>query len=209
MIVTHEALLHFAKTDPNMAAAAEKFLTRTPLPRTITKAKVHEYGFHLYSSIISQQISTKAADKILERFLALVGDPHDPANILQHDFETLKSVGLSGQKTGYIRSIAELTGNGTVRLEHLDKLSDQEVIDELIKIKGVGVWTAEMFLMFTLGRPDIFSAGDLGLHNAAKKLYDKPDLNKQELLEMSLKWSPYRTIASLVLWDTLDNKPVA
>ena len=209
MIEFNDALQHFEKTDPVMATAAKKFLSHNPIPRTIVKAKSHEYAFHLYSSIISQQISTKAADKILERFLALVGDPHNPANILQHDFETLKSVGLSGQKTGYIRSIAELTGNGTVKIDHLDKLSDQEVIDELLKIKGVGVWTAEMFLMFTLGRPDVFSAGDLGLFNAVKKLYDKPNLNKEQLLKISAGWSPYRTAASLTLWHSLDNKPIA
>lgn len=193
--------------DPLLEAAYQRYLAKSP--RVIVKARAHEYPFHLYSSIISQQISTKAAEKILERFLALVGDPYDPTNILQHDIESLRSVGLSGQKAGYIRSIAELTSNGTVKIDHLDSLDDQAVIDELIQIKGVGVWTAEMFLMFTLGRPDVFSVGDLGLLNAAKKLYGKPDLTKSELLEMSQEWRPYRTTASLVLWDTLDNKPVA
>lgn len=203
-----QALKHFEATDPLLAAAFTTYLAHIG-PRSVEKITPSEYAFHLYSSIISQQISTKAADKILERFLALVGDPHDPANILIHDIDTLKSVGLSGQKASYIRSIAELTSNGTVRLEHLDTLTDQEVIDELIKIKGVGVWTAEMFLMFTLGRPDIFSIGDLGLHNAAKKLYNKPELTKQELLDLSLGWAPHRTTAALVLWHSLDNKPTA
>ena len=203
------AATYFETSDPVLAAAFKAYLSRSPAPPVIQKAAAHEYAFHLYSSIISQQISTKAADKILERFLALVGDPYDPANILQHDIDTLRSVGLSGQKAGYIRSIAELTSNGTVQLDHLDALSDAEIIDELIKIKGVGVWTAEMFLMFTLGRPDVFSAGDLGLLNAAKKLYGKPELTKQELQAMSLGWAPHRTATSLVLWDTLDNKPAA
>lgn len=198
---------HLETTDPVLASVLKRYAAKKPLPRKVKKAAAHEYTFHLYSSIISQQISTKAADKILERFLVLVGDPYDPANILQHDIDTLRSVGLSGQKAGYIRSIAELTSNGTVKIDHLDSLSDQEVIDELVQIKGVGVWTAEMFLMFTLGRPDVFSAGDLGLLNAAKKVYNKPDLTRQELLEMSSAWSPHRTAVSLALWDTLDNKP--
>ena len=207
MIDYSGALEHFKKVDPVLASAAQAYVSREP--RIPQKAEPHEYTFHLYSSIISQQISTKAADKILGRFLELVGDPHDPANVLCHTVEDLRAVGLSNQKASYIRSIAELTGNGTVQLDHLDALSDQEIIDELVLIKGVGVWTAEMFLMFTLGRPDVFSAGDLGLLNAAKKLYNMPDLTRQALLEMSALWSPYRTTASLVLWDTLDNKPSA
>ncbi len=192
-----------------MAKAMRNYLAKNPIHRVIKKAGPHEYVFHLYSSIISQQISTKAADKILERFLALVGDPYNPVNILQHDIDSLKSVGLSGQKAGYIRSIAELTSNGTVKLDHMDKLDNDELITELTLIKGVGVWTAEMFLMFTLGRPDVFSAGDLGLLNAVKKLYSLPNLTRQELLEKSTVWSPHRTAASLTLWDSLDNKPVA
>jgi DNA-3-methyladenine glycosylase II len=203
------ALRHFEKADPVMAGAFKAYLAKAPLPRTITKADPHEYAYHLYSSIISQQISTKAADAILKRFLDFVGDPYDPQNILQYDIEELRTVGLSRSKAMYIRSIAELTSNGTVQLDHLDSLSDQEIIDELVLIKGVGVWTAEMFLMFTLGRHDVFSAGDLGLLNAVKKLYGKPNLTKDQLFKMSKKWSPHRTAASLVLWDTLDNKPAA
>jgi len=209
MIDFKSAHAHIQQHDPALAELFSAYLAKSPLPRTITKATSQEYAFHLYSSIISQQISTKAADKILHRFLDLVGDPHDPASILQYDIETLKSVGLSGQKAGYIRSIAELTSNDTVQLDHLDTLTDQAIIDELIQIKGVGVWTAEMFLMFTLGRPDVFSVGDLGLLNATKKLYNKPDLTKQELLNLSLGWAPHRTATSLVLWDSLDNKPTA
>ena len=209
MIDFHAAAQHFATADPVLAAAFESYLKKSPTPRIITKAESHEYAFHLYSSIISQQISTKAAAKIQERFLALLGDPYDPANVLQHDIDMLRSVGLSGQKAGYIRSIAELTSDGTVRIDHLDQLSEQEIISELTKIKGVGVWTAEMFLMFTLGRPDVFSVGDLGLHNAVKKMYGKPDLTKKELEAMSLGWAPHRTATSLVLWDSLDNAPNA
>ncbi len=199
-------LAHFEKTDKKMALLVLSYLSYSSrLPRS--KAQPHEYAYHLYSSIISQQISVIAAGKIFERFLLLVGDPHDPANILKHDIQQLRSIGLSLPKANYIRCIAELTGNGTVKLDHLDGLSDDEVISELILIKGVGQWTAEMFLMSTLMRPDVFSVGDLGLLNAAKKLYNKPDLTRAELLTLSQKWSPYRTAASLALWHSLDNKP--
>lgn len=202
-------LAYFNTTDSKMAVIVRDYAAATSKRHDPVKIPSSEYAFHLYSSIISQQISTKAADKILERFLALVGDPHDATNILQHDIDSLKSVGLSGQKANYIRSIAELTSNGTVIIDHLDDLTDQAVINELVLIKGVGQWTAEMFLMFTLGRPDVFSIGDLGLLNAAKKLYNKPDLTKEELLQLSKKWSPYRTTAALALWHSLDNKPSA
>ena len=203
------AIQHFKKVDLLLADITTKMLKNNNLPGTTSKTKPTAYVFHLYSSIISQQISTKAADKILERFLGLVGDPHDAANILKYDIDDLRSIGLSRQKASYIRSIAELTSNGTVKVDHLDALSDDEVVRELILIKGVGQWTAEMFLMFTLARPDIFSGGDLGLLNAAKKLYSKPDMTKQELLELSNKWSPHRTAAALVLWHSLDNKPTS
>ena len=192
-----------------MALAAKTYLLHADSQAKRTKAQPHEYAFHLYSSIISQQISTKAADKIFERFLQLVGDPHDPANILIHDIDDFRSIGLSRQKASYIRSIAELTANGTVKIDHMDDLSDDEVVRELVLIKGVGQWTAEMFLMFTLMRPDVFSVGDLGLLNAAKKLYNKQNLTRLELIDLSMKWSPYRTTASLVLWHSLDNKPSA
>lgn len=166
-----------------------------------------EYAFHLYSSIISQQLSVKAAEKILDRFISLVGDPHDTSAILDLSPDELRAVGLSYQKAGYIQSIAENIANKTVRIEHLDELSDELVIESLTKIKGVGKWTAEMFLIFTLGRSDVFSIGDLGLLRAVQRLYNVPDLTKEELLEKSLGWSPYRSIVSLALWHSLDNKP--
>lgn len=203
------ALSHFKKTDQVMADCLVAALgPQKPIQAPI-KIAASEYAFHLYSSIISQQISVKAADAILRRFLELVGDPHNAANILAHDIEDLRSIGLSRQKASYIRSIAELTSNGTVKIDHLDKLTNDEAIDELVLIKGVGKWTAEMFLMFTLARPDIFSTGDLGLLNAAKKLYRNPNMTKQELETLSDSWSPHRTIAALALWHSLDNKPSA
>jgi DNA-3-methyladenine glycosylase II len=198
-----KAKAFFRQADPVLFAYSKKVPTLA-IPR---KATPSSYAFHLYSSIISQQISVKAADAILQRFLSLVGDPHDPACVLAHDIEDFRTIGLSRQKASYIRSIAELTQNGTVRIDHLDDLSDKEVVAELVKIKGVGQWTAEMFLMFTLARPDVFSVGDLGLLNAAKRFYNTPNMTKEELLRRSETWSPHRTIAALLLWHSLDNKP--
>lgn len=209
MIDFNAAYVYFNSTDKVMAGALHKSLHSVHPPSVPVKIPSSEYAFHLYSSIISQQISVKAADAILKRFLELVGDPHDPQNILNHDIEDFRAIGLSRQKASYIRSIAELTSTGTVKLDHLDERTDQEVIDELVLIKGVGQWTAEMFLMFTLCRPDVFSVGDLGLLNAAKKLYDRPELTKPELLVLSEKWFPHRSAAALTLWHSIDNKPIA
>lgn len=206
MIDYTAALAHFKKADPTLYEAALKYDGANKLPK---KAKPHDYAFHLYSSIISQQISTKAADAILKRFLELVSDPHSPQHILTHSVEDLRAIGLSRQKASYILSIAAHARDKTVDFDKLDACTDQEVIDELVLIKGVGQWTAEMFLMFTLCRTDVFSIGDLGLLNAAKKLYSLPDLTKNELLALSLTWSPYRTTAALALWHSLDNKPKA
>lgn len=206
MIDYAAALTHFKQTDPVLYAAALNAKDTLSVPH---KGNRHDYVFHLYSSIISQQISVKAADAILKRFLDLVGDPHSPEHILTHSIEDLRSIGLSRQKASYVLSIAQHAKDKSVRFESLDTTSDQEVIDELVQIKGVGQWTAEMFLMFTLCRPDVFSVGDLGLLNAAKKLYNRPELTKPELLELSQKWSPHRTTAALTLWHTLDNKPKA
>lgn len=206
MIDYPAALVHFKRVDPLLYAVAVKYGDALTMPQ---KAKPHDYVFHLYSSIISQQISTKAADAILKRFLELVGDPHSPQHVLTHSVEDLRSIGLSRQKASYILSIAMHAKDKTVNFDALDSCTNQEVIDELVQIKGVGQWTAEMFLMFTLCRPDVFSIGDLGLLNAAKKLYQKPHLTKDELLGLSLTWSLHRTTAALVLWHSLDNKPAA
>lgn len=203
-----EAVLsHLSVHDPTMAQllvlaqSSEKPLS-IPSKRT-----PDQYVTALYESIVSQQLSVKASDTIWKRFEALVGDPSDPKRILAFELEQFRSIGLSWQKAGYITSIAEHIDSGKVNIDHLDELSDEEVVAELTQIKGIGQWTAEMFLIFSLGRPDVFSAGDLGLHNAVKKHYDRPDITKAELLAMSTVWSPHRSIASLTLWHSLDNQP--
>lgn len=161
----------------------------------------------LVSSIISQQLSTKAADTIYKRFLGLVGgEPLDFETILKTDDETLRGAGISYSKIKYIKAISYATKIGELDFEAMNNMSDEEVIFELTKIKGIGRWTAEMFLIFTLKRPDVFSIGDAGLRRAMVNLYrvDEKDLQKMEII--TSKWSPYRSYASRYLWKSLDNK---
>jgi DNA-3-methyladenine glycosylase II len=161
----------------------------------------------LARSIISQQISVKAAAAILGRFEAATN--MDPARIVALTQDQARTIGLSGQKYKYIHDLAEHFVRDSMVFNHLDTLSDDEVIEELTKIKGIGVWTAQMFLMFTLVRPDVFAPDDRGLQLAVKKLYDLPDVpSRTELMDIAAKWAPYRTVASWHLWHSLDNEPV-
>jgi DNA-3-methyladenine glycosylase II len=203
---TKEIIAHFEKVDPIIATLVKDYLQSEHYEQP-TKADPKDYAVSLTSSIISQQISTKAAAKIKQRFFDMVGEDYNPQNILDHDIEQLRSVGLSRQKASYVHSIAQHTLDKSVEFNNLDSLTDREVIDELIQIKGVGVWTAEMFLIFTLARPDVFSTGDLGLVNAIKRLYNLENISQDELIEISGKWSPHKSIASLALWHSLDNMP--
>lgn len=194
-----DALKHFKKTDPILYAVAVKIkLEDHPKP--------DDYFVDLVDSIISQQLSGKAAATIFGRFKKLFPREEITAKqLLKIPDEKIREAGISYSKIKYIKGIAEAVINKQINLNDLDKLSDEEVILELVKLKGVGNWTAEMFLMFTLGRPDIFSAGDLGLQNAMIKLYKLDAKPKKEILiEISQKWSPYRTTASRILWKSLE-----
>lgn len=180
-----------------------------PLP---TYRPHKNYYQELVESIISQQLSVKAAATILKRFKALFESEFpEPDEILQQDIETFRSVGLSRQKASYIQDLAQKVHDGTVAFSHLDTLSNQEVIDELTQIKGVGVWTVHMFLMFCMGRFDVLPTGDLGIRNGIQKLYEldtRPgDVEIQTIAEVN-KWHPYESIASWYIWHSLDNKPI-
>ncbi|MBI3402829.1 MAG: DNA-3-methyladenine glycosylase 2 family protein [Acidobacteria bacterium] len=160
----------------------------------------------LVGAIVSQQLSTKAAATIFGRFVALFPDghiPHAEAIAARSDAE-LRGVGLSGQKVGYMRDLAARVIDGRLQLDELDVLADEEVIERLTAVKGFGRWTAEMFLMFRLHRPDVLPAGDLGIVNAIHRLYGlrkKPDAKR--ILKMGEAWRPYRSVASWYLWQTL------
>lgn len=160
----------------------------------------------LIETIVSQQLSIKAADTIFKRFLALFpsSDFPSPDEILSMPDATIRTAGLSFQKISYVKSIASTFLTKQISIEKIEKMTDDQVIEELVKIRGVGKWTAEMILIFTLTRPDIFSIGDLGLRNAITKLYGMTD--QKEMLALSEKWKPNRSTACWYLWRSLENK---
>jgi DNA-3-methyladenine glycosylase II len=164
----------------------------------------------LAGAIVSQQLSTKAAATIFGRLVALFpeGRLTDAAAIAAFDDATLRGVGLSGQKIGYMRDLSARIADGRLKLEELDQLSDEEVIEKLTSVKGFGRWTAEMFLMFRLHRPDVLPVGDLGIVKAVQRLYrlrKRPD--PKRLLKIGEAWRPYRSVACWYLWQTLRNTP--
>jgi DNA-3-methyladenine glycosylase II len=163
----------------------------------------------LARAICGQQLSTKAAASIWAKVIMLFGDrTPKPAEIIATDPQQLRDAGLSWAKASYLRDLAEKVEDGDIDLERLPQLDDAEVIEELTAIKGIGRWTAEMFLIFHLGRPDILSTGDLGIRRGAQIAYGLDELPEPEELErMAEPWRPHRTIACLYLWRSLDNAP--
>nr|MBP9687750.1 DNA-3-methyladenine glycosylase 2 family protein [Candidatus Woesebacteria bacterium] len=167
-----------------------------------------EYLFvDIVSSIVGQQLSVKAADTIWKRFETLFSEKKvTPEAVLLLSDQEIRDVGCSFSKIKYMKGLAQLVVEKKIDLSGLLSLNDEEVITELTKVKGIGRWTAEMILIFSLARPDVFSLGDLGLKTAVSRLYsvDREDLKKIE--EISLKWSPNRSLASRYLWRSLDNE---
>lgn len=197
------ALLHFKISDPILYETS-----RTVEPFEL---QVHPNPFlRLTRSIIGQQLSVKAAATIFERFENLFEKKDiKPDGLLKIPDEKLRTAGISYQKISYLKDLAQKVLNKQVELNKLAEFGSEIIIEELIRIKGIGRWTAEMFLIFTLGRPDIFSFGDLGLQNAIKKLYkmkDKPTHKQME--KLSKKWTPFKTYAAMILWRSLDNEPI-
>lgn len=171
-----------------------------------------EFGppeFHsLAEAIVYQQLNGKAAVSIFKRFAALAGEPLTPKGILKLSEGQMRSAGLSKQKTSYLRDMAERANRGELDFSQLHEFTDDEVIMHLTQVKGVGAWTAHMFLMFTLKRPDVRPTGDFGVRMAMKKLYRKrkmPDPKQMERIARS--WQPYRSVACWYLWRSLDIKP--
>jgi DNA-3-methyladenine glycosylase II len=165
----------------------------------------------LVGAIVSQQLSTKAAATIFGRFVALFPDGQiHPEKIHALDDAILRGVGLSGQKVGYLRDLCARLADGRLKLEELEVLDDETVIERLTSVKGFGRWTAEMFLMFRLHRPDVLPVGDLGIVNAIQRLYKlrkRPDAKK--IQQLGEAWRPYRSVACWYLWQTLRNEPLA
>jgi DNA-3-methyladenine glycosylase II len=196
---------HFQSVDPIISSAWGK------MPPRILKPVSNDpliYFQKLCDDIVSQQLAGSAATSIFNRFINLMPTKKfTPRHVLKLKDQSLRDVGLSWAKASYIKNLAEKVNNQEVRLEKLSKLDDEAVIAELVKVKGIGPWTAEMFLMFSLGREDVFSHGDLGLRNGLIKLYQ---LRKPPTIERANRivnrWSPYKSYGSLALWHSLDNR---
>lgn len=166
----------------------------------------------LMASIMGQQLSTKVAKVIYHRFLDLYGKKEPkPQQVIDTPHETLRAIGLSNAKVQYVKNVAAFCIEHKINDKKLVTLSNEEIIDLLTQIKGVGKWTVEMLLMFSLGREDVFAVDDLGIQQAMEKLYKIDPANKklmkEKMLQVSQKWSPYRTYACLHLWSWKDNKP--
>ena len=189
------------RRDPVLGAAIKRIG-----PCALASRQRNDHLSALVASIVSQQLSTKAAATIFGRFLALFpgGEIPDAAAIAALDDGALRAVGLSGQKVGYLRDLSARIADGRLRLDELEALPDEEVIERLTAVKGFGRWTAEMFLMFRLHRPDVLPVGDLGIVKAVQKLYrlrKTPDATR--ILKIGDGWRPYRSVASWYLWQTL------
>jgi DNA-3-methyladenine glycosylase II len=189
------------------------------LQRVLSEQEPVKLKFHkniplrLCASIMSQQLSTKVAKVIYQRFLELYeGEEPTPEQIVATPFDTLRAIGLSNAKVQYVLNVAQFAIDHKLDDKKLKKMSNEEVLELLTQIKGVGRWTVEMLLMFTLGREDVFAVDDYGIQVAMKKVYNLDDSNKKAFKEkmqsISQKWSPYRTYACLHLWQWKDNKPV-
>lgn len=222
-----KAVLHLQKSDPVMRRIIERIGP--------CRMKYGEPVFHsLAEAIVYQQLNGKAALTIFNRFAALAGNPLMPEGILKLTPEQMRAVGLSQQKSSYLRDMAERAYRGELDFSRLPAMSDDEVIDHLTQVKGVGVWTAHMFLMFTLRRPNVLPVGDFGVRMAMHKHYlakkiarvtsaksakrangkaakktPKPEIilpKPDQMEKIAKRWEPYRSIACWYLWQSLDTK---
>lgn len=204
-INTKEALKYFKTADPIMAGILERSIkSNSPIASPKPKPSSDYFG-SIVTSIISQQISTKAADAVRGRVEDFLGEL-TPERVKKADLDNLKACGLSAQKTKYIKHNAEVWHE--IPVGNFVQMSDEKIITELTKLYGIGRWTAEMFLMFSMARPDVFSYGDLGLMNSLYKNYNFKPHYVRKIRATVEAWSPHRTTASLALWHTIDNGPV-
>jgi DNA-3-methyladenine glycosylase II len=201
---------HLRAVDPVLGSLVE---TLGPLDgaRRADRPAPGDHYAALVRAIVGQQLSTSAARAIWGRLIEhFDGHPPTPAQVLEADQEEMRiAAGLSHAKVKYLRSLAEHVLAGTLELERLDRMADEEVIAELTAVSGIGEWTTEMFLMFQLDRPDVLAAGDLGVRRAVERLYGLPELPPpSEVLRIGAAWTPDRTVACLYLWRSLDATPV-
>jgi DNA-3-methyladenine glycosylase II len=166
-------------------------------------------GFHtLIDAIVSQQISVKAANTVMKRIVAHVGELH-PEALLGYTPESLRALGVSNQKAAYMLDLASHVASGKLDLDQLCQLDDESVIKQLVQVKGIGRWTAEMYLIFSLGRPDVLPVADLGVQQAVQRIYGLEKLPKAaEIRSIAEPWRPYRSMATWYLWRSINNTPI-
>ena len=199
-----KAAAHLSEVDPKLKSVIAR--------AGIAKFAPHKnYYLELIDSIISQQLSVKAAASIRKRFLSLFNDEIPaPEAIIAKSIEELRSAGLSGAKAKYIQDLALHVKEKKLKFDKFDNLSNDEIITELTAVKGIGEWTAHMFLMFCVGRLDIVARGDLGIMNGLKALYELDEVpNPQQVTEIATAkhWHPYESVACWYVWQSLDNAP--
>jgi len=191
-----------------LMARVGKIDIETRLRRRKEERPADAYGA-LLRAIVGQQLSTKAARTIYLRVLDLFGGTTpSPEQLLEASEEDLRGCGLSGRKTEYVRDLARHVLSGELELDRLEQLGDEEVIEEIVAVRGLGRWTAEMFLLFHLQRPDVLSGGDLGIRKAIQVEYDLEEMPPpKRVLEIGEPWRPHRSLASLYLWESLAAVP--
>ena len=199
---------HLAANDPVMARLVGEHGALSVDARRRRPPPVYAYGM-LLRSVIGQQLSVKAAATIYGRVLDLFGGQTPaPAALLDVDPRRLREAGLSGRKVEYVRDLASHILSGELELDRFDSLSDDEVVAEITAVRGFGVWSAHMFLIFFLERPDVLPVGDLGVRNAVKAAYGLDELpDTATLTEIAEPWRPHRSLASIYLWESLENAP--
>jgi DNA-3-methyladenine glycosylase II len=215
-----KAVTHLKKSDPIMRAIIERL---GPCRMQFGLPEFHS----LAEAIVYQQLNGRAAETIFKRFAALAGEPLTPEGILKLNDEQMRAAGLSKQKSAYLKDLAAKTGSGLVDFARLPGLPDAEVVEHLTQVKGIGVWTAQMFLMFTLKRENVLPTGDFGVRMAIYKHYlDRPQAkaakqstaarksrkrkiklpSPEQMEKIAKRWEPYRSVACWYLWKSLDTK---
>jgi DNA-3-methyladenine glycosylase II len=198
------AVAHLRRVDPVM----ERVIDRVGSCRLRPRSEGTHFD-HIARAIVYQQLSGKAASTIHGRVLALLnGPPIHPGTLISTPDEPLRAAGLSRQKISYLRDLAARSANGALKIDLLHELSDEEIASQLVQVKGIGIWTAQMFLMFRLGRPDILPGSDLGIRKGVQIAYRMRKLpTPKQVEQIGARWAPYRTIASWYLWRLLDVEP--
>jgi DNA-3-methyladenine glycosylase II len=195
-----KAVNHLKKSDPVLRAIIER------VGPCRMEFSLPEFS-SLAEAIVYQQLNGKAAVTIFKRFAAIAGEPLNPEGILKLSDEQLRAAGLSKQKSAYLKDLAAKTKEGLLNFARMPEMTDEDVIEHLTQVKGIGVWTAHMFLIFSLQRPNVLPTGDYGVQMAVKKHYRKRKLPKPKDMEkIARAWEPYRSVACWYMWRSLDIK---